>query len=197
MRGARGLKNLTLVLGIVLSGLLLLAWTGTWFTLHLRPTDTTSSVLAVTGDVAAPGLIGLALAGLALVAALAIAGRVFRVVLGVLELLIGLTTVLSSLLALGDPVTASTAAITKASGISGARSVADVVTSVTVTAWPALGVVLGALLALLGLFILVTGHRWPVGSRRYQPVRLERDDEDSSRVSDWDRLSGGGDPTSR
>ncbi len=196
MRGARGLKNLTLVLGIVLSGLVLLAWTGTWFTVTLRPAATTST-LSVTGDVAAPGLIGLALAGLALVAALAIAGRVFRVVLGVLEVLIGFTTVLSSILALGDPVGASSAAITKASGISGRHSVAGLVESVSVSAWPALGVVFGALLLLLGVFILVTGHRWPTGSRRYQPVRLEEDGGDGSRVSDWDRLSGGGDPTSR
>jgi hypothetical protein len=94
----RKLKNRSLLAGIVVSGLTLLAWTGQWFTLRLAASGAGRPTLAVTGDAAAPGLIALALAGLALVAALAIAGPVFRAVLGVLQAVIGFAVALSSIL---------------------------------------------------------------------------------------------------
>jgi hypothetical protein len=197
MRGPRGLKNLSLLAGLLLSGLTLLAWTGVWYSIRLTGAENATVALSITGDIAAPALIALALAGLALVAALAIAGPFFRAVLGVLQALIGFTVGLSSLLAINDPVGASAAAISKASGVSGDASIRSLVVNVSATPWPWFALVVGVLTFALGIFVVVTSRRWPGSSRRYQPVRLDPADPGANAVSDWDTLSGGTDPTSR
>lgn len=197
MRGARGLKNIALLSAIALGGLTMLAWTGNWFTLKLGDSEAGHSVLTVTGGDAAPGLIALALAELALVAALAISGPVFRAVLGVVDLVIGGTIVLSSVIAIADPVSASASVVTAATGVAGSASIAALVVSHTQTVWPWLAAVFGLLTVALGVFILLTSRRWPGSSRRYQPAGADSDERGSGGVSDWDTLSGGSDPTSR
>ncbi|MHC5796234.1 Trp biosynthesis-associated membrane protein [Lacisediminihabitans sp. FW035] len=207
----RRLKSVTLLVAILLSGITLLAWTGEWFSLTLKESATGRPVLGVTGDVAAPALIALALASLALVAALAISGPFFRVVLGVLQVVIGFTVALSAVLAVSNPVRASEAAVSAVTGVGGSRSIAALVTAVSQTAYPVIAIVVGILTMALGVFVLATGRRWPGSSGRYrQPVVLEDsegsagpgedpDTEDAAAhaVSDWDTLSGGSDPTSR
>jgi uncharacterized membrane protein (TIGR02234 family) len=197
MRSPRRLKLLTLLAIVVVSGLTLLAWTQTWFTVTVSEASTPHAQLTVDGSLAAPALAALSLAGFALVAALAIAGPFFRIVLGVLQALIGATVVLTASVSLGNPVIASAAAVTKATGISGHESIARLVTSTSVTAWPVIAVVLGALTVLLGIVVIVTFRLWPTSSRRYQAVRLEEADTTGNAVSDWDRLSDGRDPTAR
>jgi hypothetical protein len=194
---SRRLKNLTLVAGIVLAGLVLLTWTGTWFTLVLDGTSSSRTGLTVTGSTAAPGLIALALAGLALVGALAIGGRVVRAVLGVVEVLLGFTVVFSAIVALQNPATASESLITGATGISGTSAIEKVVTSVSVTPWPWLAGVAGLLVMALGVVIVLTGGRWPSSSNKYQAVRLDSQRPGENPAADWDSLSGGDDPTSR
>ncbi|MES2169744.1 MAG: Trp biosynthesis-associated membrane protein [Actinomycetota bacterium] len=193
----RQVKNGTLIAGILLAGLVLLTWTGTWFQLVLDGESSSHSSLTVTGSTAAPGLIALALAGLALVGALAIGGPVVRAVLGVVEVLLGFTVVFSAVVALQNPATASESLITGATGISGSAAIEKLVTSVTVTAWPWLAAVAGLLLMALGVFIVITGRRWPGSSNKYQAVRLESQQPGENPAADWDSLSGGDDPTSR
>ena len=126
----RRLKNLTLVAAIVLGALTLLVWTGEWFSITLRESGTGHPVLSVTGDVAAPALIALALASLALVAALAISGPVLRAVLGVLQVVIGFTVALSAALAVSNPVRASESAVSAVTGVGGSNSIAALVSAV-------------------------------------------------------------------
>ncbi|WP_394768793.1 Trp biosynthesis-associated membrane protein [Lacisediminihabitans sp.] len=197
MTSGRRLKSIGLLGGLVVSGLTLLTWTGQWFSLGLGASGSGTTALSVTGGVAAPGLIALALAGLALVAALAIAGPVFRVVLGVLQALLGFTVAFSSVVALANPVAASSTAVTAATGVSGTASVSALVLSVTQTAWPWIAVVVGVATIGLGIFVLASSRRWPGSSRRYQPVTFEPAEPGANAVSDWDTLSGGSDPTSR
>lgn len=185
----RRLKFTLILAGIVLSGLTLLAWAQPWFGFDLIP----SGAVAAAGDVAAPALTALALAGLALAAALSIAGRVFRAIMGFLQVAIGALVVASAAAALSDPVTRSASAITALTGISGAESVGASVSEVSITAWPYVGLGCGILLVLLGATIVLSGRRWPESSRRYQTVRLQKDD--GSPISDWDALSDGRDPT--
>jgi uncharacterized membrane protein (TIGR02234 family) len=202
-KAGRTLKNRSLIAAIALSALTLLAWTGQWYSIRLSESADGKTALAVSGGVAAPGLVALALAGLALVAALAIAGRFFRPVLGVLEVLIGFTVAYSAILAQSNPVVASESAVSAATGVAGRRSIAALVESVSQTAYPVIAIVAGILTMILGVVVVVTGRRWPGGSDRYrQPVRLETVDPSApdvphDSVADWDRLSGGGDPTSR
>lgn len=193
----RRVKSLTLLAGLLVSALTLLAWTQEWFHLTLRGAETPVSALTVTGSVAAPALSALSLAGLALVAALAISGPIVRVTCGVLQVAIGAAVVASSLAALQAPIASTTAAVTKATGVSGATSVAALVASAEASIWPWIAVGLGFVTALIGLVVVFTTRRWPSATRRYEAVSTEETEHSANPVSDWDELSGGSDPTSR
>lgn len=206
----RRLKAVSLIAGVASSGLTLVAWTQNWLVVTLASGQIDGAAVQIGGDVAAGGLAALGLAGLALVGALAIAGPVFRVVLGALEVFIGATVTLSALLAVVEPVRASSSAITAATGVSGDDSIADLVSSVAMSFWPWFAILLGVAGMALGSTIVVTGRRWPGSSRKYQAVRFEQvtagdqqgdgQQPEPSRfdaVADWDALSDGSDPTSR
>jgi hypothetical protein len=117
----------------VVAGLVLLAGSQPW------------AVEAETEAVrdAPTAILAVGLAQLALVGALAIAGPVFRIVLGVLAALLGLCVVL-----------------------------VVVVTGEWSTAWPALAVAGGTLFILGGLFVAITARAWPAGGRKYSRTRL-------------------------
>ncbi len=203
MQGRR-LKSTVILVGLAVSGLTIVAWTQPWFDVALVDGEARGSSISVGGDIAAGGLAALGLAGLALMGALSIAGRVFRTILAVLEFLIGAVVALSGITALTDPVSASTNAVTEATGVSGAESVAALVAATTPTVWPAGSIVLGAASAAIAVAILLTGPRWPTPTRKYQAARFDEVDEaDESAdpagdaVFDWDTLTEGGDPTRR
>jgi len=186
----RRLKLSLLLGGLLLSGLVFLGWTQQWFTIVIDEGPT----LSIAGDVAAPALSTLALTSLVLIGALSIAGPFFRVVLGVLQSALGATIVLSGVLALADPVQASVASISDATGIAGNDAVAQLVASTAITLWPWVSTLAGALLTLLGVVVVVTGRRWPGSGRKYGAVKLAPAAERTA-VDDWDSLSEGTDPT--
>jgi hypothetical protein len=185
---ARRLKLVMLLGGIALSGLVLLGWTQEWFTLALSE----GASLSIAGDVAAPALAVLALTCLILNGALSIAGPVFRVVLGVLEAVLGATVVLSGVIAIANPVGASEASVSGATGVSGADA-GSLVAAVAVTAWPWASTIAGAILVVIGIGVVATVKRWPDAGRKYSAVRMEPTDRTA--VDDWDALSEGQDPT--
>ena len=197
MTGKR-LRLVTILAGLLLSGLTLIAWTQQWVSV----TVINGTTLDVGGDVAAPALSTLSLAGLALVGALTVAGPVFRVILGVLEASLGALIVYSGVVVLSDPIAAAAPSITEVTGRSGVESIRALVSAPSVTAWPVVTIVLGALLVMLAVAVLVTSRRWPAAGRKYQAVRLESADgeksnTEASNVESWDALSGGNDPTQR
>ena len=192
MTGGR-LKLISLVAIALLAALIFADWSQTWFTLTLQ-----GKPFPVSGQVAGSALSALALASLALIAALAIAGRFFRVVLGILLALLGVCVIAVSAFAIGNPVVAATSAITKATGVAGVQSVAKLVTATSMTAWPVVAIVLGVLLTLLGLAIAPTARSWPDSGRKYSRSRLTVPDADTQDpVQEWDALSEGDDPTKR
>src|SRR5690554_678382 len=147
----RRIKPITLLLGVLLSAVPLLSWTMTWYVVHLAEDGAHATTLSIPGEVAAPALAALGLAGLALVAALAIAGPAFRVVLGILQAAIGCCVALSAWAAIVDPVQASAPLITETTGISGEESVTALVEAASATPWPALTVAVSALMVLSGI----------------------------------------------
>lgn len=189
---SRSLKPTAILAGLVISGLELIAATQTWAQLQL----TSGLTLPASGETAAPALAAIALAGLALAAALSLAGPVFRVILGILQILVSATVLLMTGLAIADPLLASASVVTDATGVSGADSVTALVATVQLTAWPWIVLVLGALGVLLGVGILITNRQWPKSGRKYQAVRFEQSTRESA-VDDWDALSDGQDPTAR
>ena len=186
----RRLKSVSLAAGVLLPALMLLAWTQPWFTVELGAV--TAEPVPAGGDIAAPALPALAIAGLALVAAMAIAGTVFRIVLSVVQVAIGAGGVIVASAALASEVRAVSRLVTDLTGVSGEASLRDLVTAISPTPWPWLALVSAALLAALGILNLLTARRWPGASRKY-----DRSAPATARgtASDWDALSDGTDPT--
>ena len=205
MAAERRIK-LALILGVLAaSGIALLSWTQVWILADVATSGSARDHLEVTGSTASPALTALALAGLALGGALTIAGPVIRVVLGLLEILLGVSVFLGAFLAVSDPAGASAAAVTAATGISGTESIDQAVIDPTVTAWPFLALAAAVLMALVGVAVVVTARRWPGPTTRYQAVRLDpqlpagadaaAEAPTHDAVDDWDELSRGDDPT--
>lgn len=204
----RRLKSVTILAIVLLAALELTASTQPWFGLTLVAAVSDGSDLSVVGTVAAPALSALALAGLALAAALAIAGPAFRIVLGLLQIVLGGSVVLAAATALGDPVRAGSSLVSDATAIAGQESVAALVESTSSTAWPVVALVCGVLTAVLGALVLVTVRRWPDARKkrasRFEPAdgyghgasTVETEDGTIDPVVSWDELSRGDDPTS-
>lgn len=175
---------------VLANGLVLIGATQPWFQVAL----TEGVQLSVDGGTAAPSLTALALAGIALAAALALAGARLRPALAIVQLALGAVALAAGIRAVLEPLTASASAIGEASGITGEQSQAELVVSLTVTAWPWLAIAGAALACLTGLAVLVTSRHWPSGSRRYE-ARAGAAPAGATQVGDWDALSEGRDPT--
>jgi Tryptophan-associated transmembrane protein (Trp_oprn_chp) len=186
----RRLRLLTIFGIAAIAGLTMLTTTQNWWTLHLE-----GHTVPVPGSSAAPALTSLALCGLALAAALAIAGPVIRLVLGIIQLFIAFTIVLSSIQSLSDPEQSSASLMTTATGISGDASLRKLIESVSYTPWGSLAIVVGVLTFLAGIWLLATFRFWPLPSRKYQTARFAVAGGPRDAVVDWDALSGGEDPT--
>jgi hypothetical protein len=203
----RRLRLLLIVTVLAASTLALLAWTRVWGTVDVPVSGGVAERIVVDGSIAAPAITALALAGFALAGALTIAGPVIRVVLGVLEMLIGASVFLSAFLAISDPARAGSAAVTAATGIAGRNSIASAVEATATTGWPYLALVSAVIMAAAGFLVVATTKRWPGTTKKYQSMRFEpvrADAAASARepgrapdaVVDWDELSRGEDPTS-
>jgi hypothetical protein len=174
----------------IIAGLTLITTTQTWWTVHLA-----THSLPIAGSVAGQALTALSLCGLALAAALSIAGPVFRLILGLLDLLLGFSVVFTTAVALGHPAGPSEGAISTATAVEGADATAALIKSVTETPWGFIAIALGVLTFLAGIWLLLTFRAWPVASRKYQAVRFAATDGPRDAVVDWDAQSSGADPT--
>lgn len=198
MRVTRRTKSLALLLVLATSAATFLGWSQDWSTLRIG--GQAPALVPVAGSVAAPALSALALSSLALAGALAIAGRALRVVLGILQVLIGATVAVTALAAVSGPVQAGEGAVTTVTGVAGSAPVADLVVGWTTTPWGPVTLVAGIASALTGVLVAITGPRWPTGRSRYDaaadaPAHRIVPTEDP--VAAWDSLSGGADPTRR
>ena len=108
----RRLRLLTILAIPVFASLTLLSVTQTWWTVEV-----TDRSLDIAGTVASPALSALSLASFALTAALAIAGPVFRIVMGLLQTAIGATVILAAYNSVHDPIATSASIITEATGV--------------------------------------------------------------------------------
>ncbi|GAA2221766.1 Trp biosynthesis-associated membrane protein [Herbiconiux moechotypicola] len=172
----RRIKLFSILGVLLLSALTFLAWSQSWGSLVLVAGSSGETTLDVPGSVAAPALSALGLAGLALAGALAIAGPVVRLVLGALEVLLGVSVLWSALGALLDPVGAGASVVTTSTGVAGEESIRGLVTVGAESAWPLVAVVLGAGMIVAGVVVIVTVRRWPASGRKYQAVRFESAD---------------------
>ncbi|EAR24400.1 anthranilate synthase component I [marine actinobacterium PHSC20C1] len=173
---------------VLMAALAMLSWTQVWFTFEL----TDGSTVEALGSDAVSSLAALALSVFALVAALSISTLMVRRVLGILAAVVGVIIVLVWQSALGDPIVASSAIITEATGISGNDSLRALVVSVASTPWSVPAVVSGSFIVLIGLGASLTAHRWPVATKKYDRASTVVADDPASQ---WDAQSRGIDPT--
>ncbi|MFZ7088658.1 Trp biosynthesis-associated membrane protein [Curtobacterium sp. RRHDQ10] len=192
-------RPVVVLLGLLVAGVVLLSWTQTWFTAHLDAASATATTVTADGSVAASPYSALAIASLALLLAMTIAGPVVRVVLAAIEVLLGIAVVVIGISALGDPIAAASGAIGSVTGVSDTGSIRASVTSIDTTPWPYVGIAGGVLAALLGVVVLVVQRRWPGPSRKYAatPTRARAADVPRDAVTDWDDMSAGTDPTTQ
>ncbi|MGY2899302.1 putative membrane protein (TIGR02234 family) [Curtobacterium sp. PvP017] len=195
-------RPIVVVAGLLVAGVIMLSWTQTWFTVDLHAGAAVTSTVDADGAAVVPQYTALAIASLALFLAMTIAGRVLRVVLACVEILLGVGVVVSGITALGDPIAAAKGAVGEVAGVSDLAAVRRVVSGVDVSLWPAVGIVGGVLAVLLGIVVIVVQRAWPGPSRKYGAATagaaadarakapVERD-----AVVDWDDLSAGVDPT--
>ncbi|MFD5225464.1 Trp biosynthesis-associated membrane protein [Microbacterium sp. NPDC058342] len=184
------------VLGFLLAGAIgIVSSTQTWISVSM--TDAGDPLLVAGAD-AVSLLAPLSLAVLALGAALSIAGRVLRYVIGALGAIAAGVLITSTLpVVTAPPISAVAAALTDATGISGDRTLASIVTALDPTAWPVTALITWGVLAAASVFTLATAHRWRAGGRRYRQGGDARGSEGGplDAVDSWDDLSHGTDPT--
>ncbi|WIB14247.1 Trp biosynthesis-associated membrane protein [Curtobacterium sp. MCPF17_050] len=188
-------RPLVVVVGLAVAGLVMLAWTQTWFTVHLDHSAAVVKTVAADGATVVPQYTAVAIASLALFLALTIAGRVVRVVLAVVQFLLGVAVVVTGISALSDPVAAARSAVGSVAGVSDIGAVRQVVTRVDVSIWPVVGITGGVLAALLGVAVLVLQRSWPGPSRKYgdaaTPGSASAADVSGSHASDGTGTSDG------
>lgn len=207
----RKFKSYSLFAAFVLSAIVLIGWSQTWFFLEVTFPTENSEGLAVSGQIAAPGLSAFGLAGFAITAALALSSIVIRRILGVLLLGLGIAVVLISISAWSDPVLSAVPQLTALSAISDIETLRTFVISSAATAWPGITAVAGILLVPVGIIIVFTAGKWGTGSRKFERVDKNTDstakkaveksevqsisDVSSVNIDAWDSLSHGTDPT--
>lgn len=207
----RKFKSYSLFAAFVLSAVILIGWSQTWFFLEVTFPTENSEGLAVSGQIAAPGLSAFGLAGFAITAALALSSVVIRRILGVLLFGLGVAVVFMSISAWSDPVLAAASQLTALSAISDIETLRTFVISSSATVWPGITAVAGILLVPAGIIIVFTAGKWGTGSRKFDrvgpsgsdsgqakpPQRAPDENKDVSSVNidAWDSLSHGTDPT--
>lgn len=195
LTGKRGLTTVVLLGGV----LGLLASVQSWVHLKLLPGVATVESLSVAGKDISPSLTLVSLAALAAGLVLMIAGKGFRRVIAVLIVILGVGLSFTGVTVQVDALAGASASIEEVSGIAGSAQ-ATLIDDITVTVWPIVTVVIGAVLALSGILVLAFGGRWKTGGRKYESSgenkrKREAGTATGDRISDWEALSDGDDPT--
>jgi uncharacterized membrane protein (TIGR02234 family) len=192
----RWARKSTLVLLIALLALAVFGTTTqTWITVTLdadQVGQAARNALQVQGSKAATAVTALALVALAGGLAASIAGRIARWITTAIIVLASAGIITAAATVLADPLSAAQGSIAAATGISGSNA------QVALTAFPALAVVAGSLLALSALLIIPAGRHWK--SRTKYDVAAEGGGVPAAagpvdEIDSWDRLSRGDDPT--
>ncbi|QAY62496.1 Trp biosynthesis protein [Xylanimonas allomyrinae] len=179
------------VLVIVLGALTLATAGPVWVRSQTATALDPSVAVSVSGGDAAPAVNA---AGLVLVAAglaLALGGRVARRIVLVVAAGAGVLVAWSAVAVATSPVEAATAGAGEAAGVT------DLTGPVTVTPWPWLCAVVGALAVAAAVVVEIAGRRWATSSR-HERTPAPAASAGDSRVDAhdaWDTLSRGADPT--
>ncbi|MGO3147637.1 MAG: Trp biosynthesis-associated membrane protein [Leucobacter sp.] len=192
-------KSWLIGLIVIVGGAALLASVQEWLHVAFAPGVSVVQEITVSGQKISPALTLIALAALASALVLTIAGIAFRKVLGVLVALLGagLATI-GTTFAL-DPLGGARSQIEEATGIAGATH-SGLVASFEASIWPIATAAVGVLLIVQGVAVVLVSGRWKSAGRKYDAVegsqrKAARVVAEGDRISEWDALSDGEDPT--
>ncbi|WP_194411801.1 Trp biosynthesis-associated membrane protein [Microbacterium cremeum] len=195
----RRARLIAVVVTVACGALGVISATQTWLAVVLD--DGAGHVLEVPGASAVAVLTPLSLAVMALGAALSIVGLALRYAFGALSVLIGgVLAWQTARVAFEHPVGAVASVVTDATGITGESAVADLVASISATAWPVVTLVGWLLLVVAGAFTLATARAWGGTGRRFRTDEAAHPgaaagSRPHDAIDDWDDLSRGEDPT--
>lgn len=198
-RGMSG-KALVILLTIAAGGAVLLASTRVWVAVDFAAGAATAESASITGQKLNPAVALIAIAAIAAALVLTIAGRVFRRIVGALIALLGVGLGAIGMVALSSPLRGARQRIEELTGIAG-EAQSSLVDAVHVAVWPGVVIALGAVLVVAGALVVMLGGRWPSAGRRYEAAAGEPAGEETrstaanDRISDWDALSDGDDPS--
>ena len=151
--------------------------------------------VALSGQEASPVITAMALVIIAAGAALSIAGRLGRWIIGSISVLSAIMLMVATGSILTDPAAAVASTIAE---ISGTTASSATVENVTVTLLPWL-TILGGLIALVGgVLVLIYGQSWALGKVKKYTVSTQSEGTSTGRLDEidtWDELSRGEDPT--
>lgn len=175
--------------------LALIAATQTWAAITVDA-GAGAQIFEATGQNQNAALSPVALAILAAAVALTIAGPIFRRLLGVLIAALGAGSAWLAFAIMRDPVESASSGLTELTGLAGGGH-AELVVAVAPSVWPVIAGVSGCLAGVYGILIAVLGGRWGSSGKKYEAT-TSRDRErpiERDRISDWDALSNGDDPS--
>lgn len=190
MRKALTRRNAVLA-SLIAAGVALLAATRTWITVPPPANGVALAPLAVSGTDASSAVLALTIVAVVCAVATTLVGRIAGLIVGALQLLVGVAIVALVFPVLSDPVAAAAASVGKKFGT---ESVAG---EYVVSVWPWLAVLGGVLVALSSLGVLIGGRGWRTG-RRYERTSSGNavvTQETMDDVDRWDALTRGDDPT--
>ncbi len=151
--------------------------------------------VALSGQEASPVIPAMALVTVAAGAALSIARRIGRWIIGIVVVFAAITMGWATIIVIINPVGAVAQKIAETTGTTG---VEEIVPNIEVSILPWLTIT-GALIgAIGGLITLTLGSNWPVGkTKKYDVGEQQRRDHDGplDEIDTWDELSRGEDPT--
>jgi hypothetical protein len=218
-------RTRTVLALLLLGGLTFGVGTPTWVTTTVATALEPEVAVAAAGTSAAPGVGAGALVLLAAGIACALTGRVARYVALVVAAAAGVLVVASTLVVIGDPTPAATAAASATSGVT------ELTSPVTLTAWPWAAIATGVLAVVVAVWGAIAARGWTATSGRHEradtsasgaatgtsvttgtssagtTTRTSDDADDATAVGPdddeidphdaWDALSRGDDPTGR
>ncbi|TWP33573.1 Trp biosynthesis-associated membrane protein [Leekyejoonella antrihumi] len=179
-------KRNVLLLGALGVLLILVASSRTWVNGTVGDAVLQNAQLSVSGSKASPAGVAAALVGAAAIVVAVTTGRVARWVAAVLALLSGLLALGGAIWLVQNP---SAAVRSRAASVTGRTGHVAVHTSLTFWVW--IGVFGGVLLTMAGALCIAGVRQWSGLSSAYDAPATAK----VARVSDWDRLSVGDDPT--
>jgi uncharacterized membrane protein (TIGR02234 family) len=193
MRSAGRERLLVVLLGAVGAGLVLLAASRSWVTVHLRDPLAGSATVHPSGRDVAAVAPAAALVALAAVVAAVTLRSVGRFVSGLILVLAGAVIGAVAVGAGLHPLRGAADAIRSATGRAG-----DVSASATgaATPWPWIALAAAVPIVLAGVFTVVRGRGWSGLSARYDAPDASADQPQRPLDEDpWDAVSRGEDPT--